>query len=416
MLSNALTSLFSPWRRPPLPIGVDIGADGIRMLQLEVVGDSVSVIGAARELWPAQVREAQSGPVRPPQPGDVRPILEKLYRQGEFVGRRIAIALPRELVRVKNVRMPLMPPDETQDAAGFEAQQAFENVLPSTHEIRAIPLGEVKQGTDVRQEVLLLAVKSSDVEALVEQWHAAGFAPDSIDFEPAAIFRAVERFVRRRDDESDVNVLVDIGHRRTNVVIGRGRELNFFKTIDIGGHQLNQAVAHTLGVNVSEARTLRGRLSETADTADVADEDPVRRAVYDTLRPSVEQIGREVGLCLRYFSVNFRGRRPARIRVVGGESRDPSVLRILGAALPVPVEVGRPVANADLSRIRAVDRKANLADWTVAFGLALKQCKGNFPDRLGATRDEQQGQARPSEAASPVEAAGPTRREEFTHA
>jgi type IV pilus assembly protein PilM len=390
MPQRLIQSLFTNRRRQALPIGIDLGADGVRLLQLEVVGDSVSVVGAAREAWPDEVRERLGGQLHPPTPAEAKHVLDRLHRQGLLSGRRVAIALPRDCVQVKSVRLPVMPADETEQAARLEAQQAF-GIDPSAHETRVIPLGEVKQGGDIRQEVLLLAAKRSDVETIVEQWHDIGFAPDTIDFEAAALYRAVERFVRRKDDEAEVNVIVDMGHRRTNVVIGRGRDMNFFKPIDIGGHQLNEAVSRALGVSVDEARTIRTRLIETTDTVSAVGEDPVRQAVYDTLRPSVEQLGREIGLCLRYFSVNFRGRRPARVRIVSGESRDPAVIQILAGALPVPVEAGKPVANADLSRMKAVDRTSGLGDWTIAFGLSLKQCRGSFPDRLGASRSEQVG-------------------------
>lgn len=388
--TDAQRSLLDRWRRPALPIGVDFGADGLRMVQVEANGEQLSVMAAARERWTDSVRERAGGPQRPPDLRNVRPILDRMHRQGGFVGRRIAIPLPREIVQVKNIRMPVMPEAETLDAARFEAQQVLEGVRLDTHEVRVVPLGEVKQGGEVRQDVLLLAVRRDEVDALVEQWHAAGFVPASIDFEPAAIYRAVERFVRRRDDESEVHALVDVGHRRTSVVIGRGREMNFYKAVDIGGQHLNAAVAKTLGLSVDEARSLRARLAATAnEVATPGDEDPVRQAVFDTLRPSVEQLGREVGLCLRYFSVNFRGRRPTRFRIVGGASNDPAVMRILASALPVPVDVGVPIANADLTRLRPADRTTSLAEWTVAFGLSLRLCRGTFADRSGPSRDEQ---------------------------
>jgi type IV pilus assembly protein PilM len=388
--TNAQRSLLDRWRRPALPIGVDFGADGVRLVQVEASGEQLSVIAAARERWADSVRERVGNSQRPPDLQSVRPILDRMHRQGGFLGRRIAIALPRELVQVKNIRMPVMPEAETAEAARFEAQQVLDGVRLDTHEIRVVPLGEVKQGGEVRQDVLLLAVRRDDVDALVEQWHAVGFEPASIDFEPAAIYRAVERFVRRRDDESEVHALIDVGHRRTSVVIGRGRELNFYKAVDIGGQHLNAAVAKTLGLSIDEARSLRARLAATAnEAATPGDEDPVRQAVYDTLRPGVEQLGREVGLCLRYFSVNFRGRRPTRVRVVGGTSNDPAVLRILASALPVPIDVGVPITNADLTRLRPADRTTALAEWTVAFGLSLRQCRGTFADLTGASRDEQ---------------------------
>jgi hypothetical protein len=184
---------------------------------------------------------------------------------------------------------------------------------------------------------------------------------DSLDFEPSAIYRSIERFLRRREDEREVNVLTDIGLRRTKVIIGRGREIHFLKPIEVGGQQLNEAVAHKLGISFEEARALRQRIAERV--ADVSTSDSVRQAVYDTTRMLLETLGREIGLCLRYYSVTFRGQRPSRVRLVGGEANDPQVESVLNSALSIPVEASKPLANVDTSRMKPHDRQGNLCDW-----------------------------------------------------
>jgi Tfp pilus assembly PilM family ATPase len=170
------------------------------------------------------------------------------------------------------------------------------------------------------------------------------------------------------------------------VLIGRGRGLCFYKPVEVGAWQLTHAVSRKLGISVDEAWTLRHRLIETAHQTRVIGSDAVRQAVFDAARPIVDHLAREIGSCLRYYSVNFRGARPGRVRVVGGEAADPAVLDVLGGVLPLPVEAGRPIANADMSAMKVADRSGNLATWSVAFGLALHGTKGPFPDRLGGPR------------------------------
>jgi hypothetical protein len=50
------------------------------------------------------------------------------------------------------------------------------------------------------------------------------------------------------------------------------------------------------------------------------------------------------------------------------------------------VEVGRLIANADLSMMKAADRGDAMGEWTHAFGLALKTTRGGFADRQGVPR------------------------------
>lgn len=377
------------------PIGVDIGSTGARMVQLKVVGEKLEVSSAARCQWDdATLEQFQKG--NAPKPSEVGPQLRRLANQGQFSGREVVVALPRQIVQIKNFRMPTMPLDELELSAEHEARALF-GVTDDQAIVRAMPAGEVRQGNDVKQEVIAVAARRAEVDLLVEQWHHEGFRPVGFDFDATALYRGMERFVRRRDDEAEVNVLLEVGYKRSIVLIGRGRDLNFCKYIDIGGAMLTHAIARKLGINTSDAEMLRQRLAETHETSAMIGNDPVRQAVIDSVRPIVDELGRELALCLRYFSVNFRGQRPARVRVVGGESSDPLLIQLLEKATPVPIEPGKLIANADLSRMKAADRSESLGGWSLAFGLALRNTVGPFADRLGPPRTTSRAAVIPTE-------------------
>src|SRR5687768_7149354 len=99
------------------PIGVDLGADSVRMLQLEVSGRALSVRAAARRELP---EEARLDPERRlPAAAD---LVRQMLRQHGFVGRSVVAAMPREIVHVKNLRLPKIPPAELEAAVQFEAR------------------------------------------------------------------------------------------------------------------------------------------------------------------------------------------------------------------------------------------------------------------------------------------------------
>ncbi len=366
------------------PIGIDIGATGARMIQLSIAGETPKVTSAARCYWDeetlAKIERGQT-----PSPKLVGAQLRRLAAQGQFKKRNAVITLPREMVQIKNFRLPSMPLEDLIIAAEHEARALF-LAMDDMSTVNVFPAGEVRQGNDTRQEIIAASVKRASLDLLVEQWHDAGFRPVGFDLEMTSLYRGVERFVRRRDDEAEVNVLVDIGHRRTMVLIGRGRELNFYKSIETGSALLTNSVARKLGITHADAATLRRRLSETFAQTEVVGSDPVRQAVTDTIRPIVDDIAREVALCLRYYSINFRGQRPTRVRIVGGEASDQTLVALLNRTMPVAVEPGRTIANADLSQMKLADRNEAMGDWSMAFGAALKFAAGSFPDRLGAPR------------------------------
>jgi type IV pilus assembly protein PilM len=310
-----------------------------------------------------------------------------MLRQHPFRGRSVVAALPREVVHAKNLRLPQMPAPELEAVVHFEAK----NVFPFDTDQAAVhylPAGEVRQGNEVRQEVVLLAAKNEDVNQFVEHLHQAGCVIQSLDVEPCALYRSIERFIRRREDETDVHVIVDVGARRSQIVIGRGRDITFIKPIDIGGFQFHEAVSKKLGINLEEAEALRKRLIDAAEPADPSTrKDPVRQAVFDAARGPMEELGREISLCLRYYSVTFRGQRPTRLRLVGGEAWDPQLQTFLNAALVIPVEVGKPLYSVDTSKMRPTDRRGSMCEWALALGLSLKTTDKHFGARDGKPRD-----------------------------
>jgi Tfp pilus assembly PilM family ATPase len=206
-----------------------------------------------------------------------------------------------------------------------------------------------------------------------------------LDVEACALFRSVERFARRREDEQEVHVLVDVGLASTQVVIGKGRDISFLKQIDIGGMNFQEAISRKLSISIEEAQALRRRLAETTDSP-TEKKDPVRQAVFDATRSVMEQLGRELSLCLRYQSVTFRGQRPTRLRLMGGEGADTHLQEILNSILTIPIEAPRPLYSIDSSKLKSLQRQQAMGEWALVLGLALRHTTGRFRPRDGRPR------------------------------
>ncbi len=231
--------------------------------------------------------------------------------------------------------------------------------------------------------MIVLASKNTDVDEYVQQLHQSGVQVVSLDTEITALFRTFEKFIRRNDDQQEVQVLVDIGARQTQVIIGKGRDISFYKPVDIGGLHLLDAVSRKLGITIEEAKALRQRLLEAGVAAR---RDPVRQAVFDATRGVAEELGRELAMCLRYYSVTFRGHRPVRVRIAGGEAADPQLHAIFKSILSIPVEPARPLFSVDTSAMRASERQGTMSQWAVAMGLSLRFVEGYFSPRDGKPR------------------------------
>jgi type IV pilus assembly protein PilM len=396
------------------PIGLDLGHDSIKMLQLEVTGEGTGAPGGSRGLSvvaAAKHAVPEEGRKHPDRRAEIcADVIRTMLTQQPFVGNRVVATLPREIVHVKNLRLPPIPAPELEAAVLFESRTVFPFDVDEAR-IQFLPAGEIRQGNETRQEVIVLAVKNADADQYMEQLESCGLVVESLDTEITGLFRTFERFIRRREDEQEVHVLVDIGMRRTQVIIGKGRDINFYKPVDIGGLHLLDAVSRKLGITIDEAKALRQRLldsDESAETTDVTEnarKDPVRQAVFDASRSVAEELGKELAMCLRYHSVTFRGHRPSRLRIVGGEAADPQIRAVFKSILSIAVEPARPLFSVDTSRMHATVRRGTMSQWALAMGLGLRFTQGYFAARDGRARINTASAPAPvAEAPQPTEA------------
>ncbi len=82
----------------------------------------------------------------------------------------------------------------------------------------------------------------------------------------------------------------------------------------------------------------------------------------------LEELARELDMCLRYYVVTFRGARPDALALVGRQAGAP-LREGLSSALGMPVEEAQPLRGVrDLGDAARPDRSA---EWALAAGLSL---------------------------------------------
>jgi len=352
-----------------LPIGLDIGGATVRMLQLGGSERDLRVIDAAKFPIPHEVRSDAVLRREVVVEG-----IRRVLKEHRFRRREVVMLLSAEQLAIRSIRMPKMPEKELATAVNWEAQNKFP-FDTATAVIQYIRAGEVRQGEQVLDEVILFAAPRVEVDRQIGLVREAGLEVISLDAECCGVFRGFERFLRRREDEGVVSAFADIG-AQTTVVISRGRDIVFVKSIPIGGAVFNRAVAECLELAPSEAEALRRRTAkrnrEAAETSDQTD-DQVRRAVSDAIRPHREDLANEIGLCLRYYAVTFRGDRPDSMIFTGGEAHDPALAAALGERLNIRTEVGDPFRGVRTDQLGPVlDRRGCRSEWETVFGLSLK--------------------------------------------
>ena len=381
MISWALKS------RGLLPIGLDIGHNSIKMIQLLVNGEQLSVIAAQKTRIDHGINDEREKNMF------IVSAIKQMLAEGRFHGTNVVSSLPNDGLEITSLRLAEDQSDGIEQALRKEVVQRF-GLDPDEDAMQYVIAGNVHQGDEIKNELILFAAANETIKSHIELLEQAGLKPVSIDTIPCALFRSFERSLRRQEDRERTVVFVDVGNQFTTVVFGRGGEISFVKQIPVGGEKFNEEIAAKLGVDISEAEILREALqmekSFSTSNHDLS-EQPVdgneqkleattRQAIVDAVSEIAEELTREISLCLRYYTVTFRGKRVGQAFFTGGGAYEYILLDVLKRQLAVEIEVAQPLKGFDMSREREnlnfdSDRRGLLCEWAVAVGLSLKGWK-----------------------------------------
>ena len=357
------------------PIGLDLGSRCVRLLQLRRTGDGYAVIDAASQELPDDLpadstqRNAALGS-----------IVGDLVQRGSFHGRQVISCLPPQSLQFKNLRLPPMPPDALRDAVKWEASERL-HLQDDGASLQFYDAGEVRQGEEIRQEVIVMVAPAKVVQEHLQILLAVDLQPVGIDAVPGALARCMAQRLSAAD-ASDTQVILDVGYTCSKVLIARHGRVVFFKLIDIGGQKFDQVAAEHLKLPLADVTELRHRMRAVGgDTTPDASQplfgagrrETIERALFESLRPVIGELSRELSLCLRYYSVTFRGRRPESVLLVGGEACEPQLLKLLSEDGGVTVETVCPLRGMDCSGVESLAQGAAVhGEWAVAAGLSMR--------------------------------------------
>ena len=372
------------------PIGLDIGHNSIKMIQLSMDDGHIRVSAADKTR------------IAPDINGDeqerrefVISAVRQMLAEGNFRGKDVISCLPNDKLKITSLRLVETEAEEIEQVLREEVAQRF-GLNPDIDAVNYVVAGNVQQGDEMKNELVLFVADNETIRSHIEMVEQMGLRPAAIDAVPCALFRSFERSLRRQEDKGQTVVFVDVGSWFTTVVFGRGGQISFVKQIPIGGDKFNRQVAAKLGVSISEAEILRERLrnERAADTSSVCIENgrwasgtdlasrggldaSTRQVMVDAIGAVAEELAREVSLCFKYYTVTFRGKRVERAVLAGGEAYENILLNVLRRQLTVEIETAQPLRGFDMMNVNfESDKRGLLCEWAVAVGLGLKGFKG----------------------------------------
>ncbi len=363
------------------PIGVDISPHSVKLIQLN--DRRTQVLDAVR--WDVQCAAARAriangtGDVAKPTKPDkaaahaeqsatcvedehIVAALKQALEGRRFCGNTAVLCLDTHDLLLANVRIAKQA---GADMDRLIQQEAAARIPFAIHEaeIRYLDGADVRQGDTMLREVTLLACHRPAIQRKIALAEAAGLRPIAIDVAPTAVLRSYVSQYRREEDRRRRAMFVHIGASNTIVVIAQGADVLLARVLDIGGKHFDESVAQHLNMLLSDAVSLRRYNGERR--SDQRDEE-VAQSIAEAARPVVERFLAELGKCVRYHSVTFRGQPLSGIILSGGEATD-TLSEAFTARLDVKCELGDPLRTLETS-LPLVHR----SQWDVAAGLALR--------------------------------------------
>lgn len=290
------------------PLGLYIGRSTANLVQVSGTSNDFDLKTAIQCRLPEPASDADAADKA------VAESLRNLVNDHRLRGRSVVSCLAAHELTVETIRLPQLPPEEIAKAIHWEASERLAIPIEDL-EVRHLLAGEVRQDSNVKQEVILVACPKDVIRRRLRILEQAGLRPISLDIEPCAFLRSLHRAQRTPDIVRTAYLYCS--ETCTTVMFAEGRRILFLKSISIGGRQFDEMVSQTLGIDHLVASQMR---SEVFNSRLLDGENEIHRSIIESLRPCFESIIEEFELCQRYHKVTFRGRPLDGLVMSGSES------------------------------------------------------------------------------------------------
>lgn len=378
-----------------MPIAVDFGASALKVFQL-TPGDPAGFGAAAAIDTPNELLDDPSARLA----FQVQQ-LPGLIRGGGFKGRRAVCLIPACLTHTTHVQVPKGDPASVENAARFAVSQQL-SCSPDALVVRHHEVGPAQDPG--KSEVITIAASRGVVSRLMSGLASAKLEPVGMRTEAVALLRGFTALGLTQS--SDTCLYLDMGYSATKAVIARGNSLLLARTIELGGRSLDEEISRRRKVSIERSHQCRLACSEfsgverapvatvtglgvggTARVGEAGLRMPPERAeirergverksvsVVPDVGETLEMLGDEVAMCLRYHQSLFPGAPVTRAVLTGGESRQLTLCRRLAGVVRVAVQAGDPtraLLRSGKEPSVGVDATAPMPGWAAVLGLGL---------------------------------------------
>lgn len=330
-------------------IGLDIGSAAIKLVELAPIsGGRWRLVSAGTAPKPAgNWIDSPSTQVA------VVNIITKLAKEAGVRSKRVATALPEELISTHVLEMPVLSEAEVGQALLWQVEQ----YIPIPVD-QAVWSYQIISRSSAGVEVLLAAASRSLVDAYHQVVEQAGFETVAIETELMATARSIV------PAGAATEVVVDVGAKSTDVgIVSRG-QMVFARTIPTAGEAFTRAVESVLGIDSSQAEQYKSAYGFA--------ESYLGGKLNTAMKPVLAVIATEVKKTIDFYVSKHPGESVKLVVLSGGAAALPEIVKMLSEMLGLEVSIGDPFSQVDLDEKQKKILLPGGAFYSVAVGLAMR--------------------------------------------
>lgn len=347
-------------------LGVDFGAGSLKAAEFETAEDGGLRLRAfgVKSMGLAGSQDAQRETVS-------KKALGELLAESGLTAKAASISIPGYQVFSKFVKLPPVDTSKVSQIIEYEAKQNVPFPLTEAAWDRQI-LGNTASG---EVEVVLLAVKSAEVEKYFGICESGGLKLSVVDASLAALANA---FRYNYPDLDGCSLLIDIGAKTSNVLVFEKSKF-YARSIPVGSNAITQEFGAEVKIPFAEAEKIKtnGGFVSLGGAYEEPD-DPKLAAVSKVARNVFTRLHLQVNQTIQFYRTQQGGSAPVRVFLCGGGSVLPYSTEFFQEKLNLPVEYFNPFRNVQIAAgvdVEALEKIAPTLGEVVGLGLrSIVQC------------------------------------------
>ena len=273
--------------------------------------------------------------------------------------KKVICSLPETKAFLRIINLPEMKDEEVKEAIKWEIEANIPMSVDQVYYDWQI-LEHNLTGENGKMSVLVVAFSKKVINQFSETLKLAGLEVVGMEIESIAQARSL-----LREDDARTSLVIDLGDRRTSLLVIIGNIPCFTSSIPVSGSGMTDAISKMLNIGIDEAE--KTKLAYGIGSASQQD------VIFRSVKPILDNLANEIERTVDFYLSNLSYSMSVdRIIICGGGSNMQGIIPYLSKKINREVELGNPWTNfLPSEKIPIIDKNKSV-QYSTAIGLALK--------------------------------------------